>query len=141
MPVSSAPALASRSLGRAILVVLIAGFLVFDVPRAVVGLTSGEPDRQINAVVGLLFWAWLMWRLVVLIRKKEASRDPRYWYLSAGGFAVFAVLFLVSEMLDAVTGDFDARSVPFTVIVTGLAVLSAATGRRVARSSDAGARV
>jgi hypothetical protein len=124
-------------LRRVGLVFLFGGFAVFQVPRAVIGLASGDPNRQIAAAVGLAFWAWLTWRLVISIKNRDASQDPRYWFTSATGYAVFFGIYLAFEVWDAVDGDFDARSAPFAVLVFGLAVVSLAAGRRVMRMAAA----
>jgi hypothetical protein len=131
---------ASRLLSRSMLVLLIGGFAVFTVPRAGIGLASGEPDRQVAAVVGLAFWGWLTWRLVVLIKDNDVAKDGRYWLVSAAGFGVFALVYVVFEVIDATRGDFDARSVPFTIMVLGLAVTSASAGRRVRGTDQSAAR-
>lgn len=70
---------------RAVPVLLIGGFFVFTVRDAIAGLASGEPSRQIGAALGLGFYSWLTWRLIILIRSKDAHEDTRYWFISGVG--------------------------------------------------------
>ena len=68
---------ATRLLKRVVLGVVIGGFVGFQIPRFVDGLGSGDLSRQFSAAVGLAFWAWLSWRIVVLIRTRGAGENPR----------------------------------------------------------------
>jgi hypothetical protein len=126
---------ATALLRRIGLVFLIGMFCLVFVPRTVAGVASGDPGRQIGAVIGLGLWAWVSWRMLVLLRRRESSHDPRYHFKSAAGYAAFALIYVSFEVADAFSSDFDARSVPFTLIVIGLAVASFAAGKRV--ESDA----
>ena len=114
------------------LVILVGGLGLIQVPRSVIGVMSGDPSRQVGAVVGLAFWAWLSWRLLVLLQRRASNQDPRYHFTTAAGYAVFALIYVAFEVADAFSSDFDVRSVPFTLIVVGLAVASFAAGKRAA---------
>jgi hypothetical protein len=126
---------ATSLLRRIGVVFLIGGFFLIQVPRSVIGVASGDPSRQLGAVVGLAFWAWLSWRLLMLLRRRESGQDARYHFTSAAGYGVFGLIYVAFEVADAFSSDFDARSVPFTLIVVGLAVASFAAGRRVERDA------
>lgn len=62
---------------------------MFMVPRAVVGSVSGQTERAIGSAIALAFWAWPTWRSVLLLRQGDREQDPRYWFVSAAGYAVF----------------------------------------------------
>lgn len=129
---------ATRLLKRIVLVFVIGGFVVFQIPRSFDGLVSGDLSRQLAAAVGLAFWAWLSWRLVVLVRTRGAGQDPRYSYTSGIGYAAFFLIYsalLVWRWM--VHGEFDARVLPFMALVLGLAVVSLAAGRRLSRDAAA----
>ncbi|WP_340538092.1 hypothetical protein [Nocardioides sp. GXZ039] len=124
----------TRSPKRPVIILMVGGFLVGLLPRAVIGMVSGEPTRQIAAVVWIGFWAWLIWRLVVRYRHPDAGRDRTYWLVSAAGFGVFALIYLVFEIIDATRGSFDARSLPLTIFAVLLAMGYAANGLRIKRA-------
>jgi hypothetical protein len=102
------------------------------VPRAVVGLASGDTERAIGSAIALAFWAWLTWRSVLLLRQGDRAQDPRYWFVSAAGYAVFLVIYVGLVVWHSVTDGFEARSVPFTVILFGLTHVTWLARRRAA---------
>ena len=126
---------ATRLLKRIVLVFVIGGFVVFQVPRSFGGLSSGDLSRQLAAAVGLAFWAWLSWRVVVLVRTRDAERDPRYAYISGIGYAGFFVIYSALLAWRWSRGELDARVLPFMALVLGLAVVSLAAGRRLSRDA------
>jgi hypothetical protein len=128
---------ATRLLKRIVLVFVIGGFVVFQIPRSFDGLVSGDLGRQLAAAVGLAFWAWLSWRLVVLVRTRGAGRDPRYSYTSGIGYAAFFLIYSGLLAWRWIHGELDARVLPFMALVLGLAVVSLAAGRRLSRDASA----
>lgn len=123
---------ATRLLRRGGLVFLVGGFLVFMVPKAVVGLVSGDTERAIGSAIALAFWAWLTWRSVLLLRLGDRAQDPRYWFVSAAGYAAFLVLDVIWVVWHSVTDGFEARSGPFIVILFGLTLVTWLAGRKAA---------
>lgn len=126
----------SRLLRTIALVVVVGGFLVFQVPEALLDLASGEVGRQIGGLLSLAFWGWLTWRLVELVRAGRPGPEAGYWLTSAVGFFAFFLVFAGFEVKDVADGDFDARSLPFTVIVLVVSLTSLLAYRRRTREAS-----
>jgi drug/metabolite transporter (DMT)-like permease len=123
------------------LVLLIAGFLLTQVPRAVGGLVNGETADRFGAVLSLCFAAWLTWRVTLMFRDPRSASDRMYWIVSALGYAVFAGLFTAYYGWVLATREQESRDLAVMslamVVLLGLTAMSVLAGRRVgARSTD-----
>ncbi len=132
-PPNSDPADALTRMGC--LVLLIGGFLLFQLPRSVAGIVNGDSAERLGAALGLALAAWLTWRTVLLFRHSSTASNRRYWAVSAAGYAFLTVLFAAYYAWLISTRSQDTRhAVSMTISMALLLSLTALTifaGRKV----------
>jgi hypothetical protein len=121
-------------LRRGVIVVLVGGLVLFQGVNLVQALATGEPLRIVGGLIGFAFWAWLTWRLVILVRSEDVSEDPHYWGVGTIGFAVILLAALVVHLYRSLSGEDTTQSWIGFGIGCALTLTQALAWRRTARA-------
>ncbi len=116
-------------------VALIIGAVLFiGIPRAV-DLFQADSARQVlGALLSLTFFAWLTWRLYTQIRDGW-EQEPRFWYVSAAGYATFFVFAVALVAWDVAEDDFRPVAL-VSLAFMALFVVSSLFGAKQAAMSE-----